>query len=110
MQAQRDCLNFLKSAVDRHADLVPEALARAAAYAGAGAAGLFVPGLVDPALIAAVVQGTTLSVNVLASPTALPAAALAALGVARISHGPFPWRAQMAAFAEGYRAAVAHQA
>ena len=100
---------FLKAKPDQHADLVPEALARAAAYAAAGASGFFVPGLVDPDLMAAVVKGTPLPVNAIASPTQQPAAVLASLGVARISHGPFPWNAAMAAFAEGWRKATAHQ-
>lgn len=101
---------FLKAPADQHAALIPEALARAAAYAAAGAAGFFVPGLVDPVLMAAIVKGTPLPVNAIASPAQQPAAVLAAAGVARISHGPFPWNAAMAAFVEGWRAATAHQA
>lgn len=98
---------FLKAPAERHAELMPEALARLGAYAGAGTSGVFVPGLVDPGLIRAVVEGSALPVNVLMSPAAPPAAALAALGVARLSHGPFPWRTQMASFAEGFRQEVA---
>lgn len=101
---------FLKAKPDQHAGLLPEALARAAAYAAAGASGFFVPGLVDPGLMAAVVRGTPLPVNAIASPAQQPAAVLASLGVARISHGPFPWNAAMAAFVDGWRAATAHQA
>ncbi len=101
---------FLKAPADTHKSLLPEVLARAATYAAAGASGFFVPGLIDPALMTAVVQGTTLPVNAMASPTQQPAPVLAGLGVARISHGPFPWRAAMAAFADGWRAATAHQA
>ena len=100
---------FLKSPPEQHASLVPEALARAAIYAAAGASGVFVPGLTDPGLISAVVKGTPLPVNVVVSPTQQPASVLAGLGVARISHGPFPWRDSMAALAQGWRAAVAHQ-
>ena len=100
---------FLKVAPEQHAGLVPEALARATAYAGAGASGFFVPGLVDPALMTAIVKGTHLPVNAIASPAQQPAAVLASLGVARISHGPFPWNAAMAAFVDGWRAATAHQ-
>lgn len=100
---------FLKSPPDQHAARVAEALARAALYATAGASGFFVPGLVDPDLLRAIVQGTSLPVNAIASPAQQPAAVLASLGVARISHGPFPWRAAMAGFVEGFRAATAHQ-
>lgn len=101
---------FLKAPADQHASLLAEAIERANAYAKAGASGFFVPGLIDPALISALIATTSLPVNLLCSPTALPAAALAALGAARLSHGPFPWRAQMAALASGYAAATAHQA
>ncbi|MGL6210461.1 MAG: isocitrate lyase/PEP mutase family protein [Paracoccaceae bacterium] len=107
MNARTDL--FLKAPADQHAGLVPEALARAAAYAAAGASGFFVPGLVDPALMQAVTKGTPLPVNAMASPAQMPAATLAEVGVARISHGPFPWRAAMVALADGWRAATAHQ-
>ena len=59
--------------------------------------------------MAAVVQGTPLPVNAMASPTQQPASVLANLGVARISHGPFPWYAAMAALVDGWRAATKHQ-
>ncbi len=100
---------FLQSPPDGHARLVAEALDRAQAYAAAGAAGLFVPGLTDPALIAAVVKGSPLPVNIMMSPQAPDPATLASLGVARLSHGPFPWYAHMAALAEGWANATVHQ-
>ncbi len=100
---------FLKAPADQHESLLAEAIARAQAYAAAGASGFFAPGLTDPALISALIAITTLPVNLLISPSAPPAATLAALGAARLSHGPFPWRAQMAALAAGYATATAHQ-
>lgn len=100
---------FLKAPVEQHAAHLPEAIERAQAYAKAGASGFFAPGLTDPALIAALIATTTLPVNLMMSPSAPPAATLAALGAARLSHGPFPWRAQMAALTAGYFAATAHQ-
>jgi 2-methylisocitrate lyase-like PEP mutase family enzyme len=63
-----------------------EALARSAAYAQAGADSLFVPGLVDPAGIAALASGP-LPVTVMAGPGAPPVAELAAAGAVRISLG-----------------------
>ncbi len=66
---------------------VEEVARRAARYAEAGADGLFVPGLADPADIAAVVAATALPVNVMALPTLPPLAALKALGVRRLSAG-----------------------
>ncbi len=98
---------FLKSPVENHAALLPEAIARAQAYAAAGASGFFAPGLTDPALIGALITANTLPVNLLISPSAPPRATLASLGAARLSHGPFPWRAQMAALTTGYHAARA---
>jgi 2-methylisocitrate lyase-like PEP mutase family enzyme len=66
---------------------VAETLARAARYRAAGANGLFAPGVVDPAEIAALVAGTDMPVNVLAW-TGLPEAdRLRALGVRRLSAG-----------------------
>ena len=100
---------FLKSPADQHPAHLPEAIERAQAYAKAGASGFFAPGLTDPALISALIATTMLPVNILISPSAPPEATLAALGAARLSHGPFPWRAQMAALAAGYAAATAHQ-
>ena len=100
---------FLKAPADQHAAHLAEAIERSNAYAKAGASGFFAPGLIDPALISALIATTTLPVNLLISPTAPPAATLAALGAARLSHGPFPWRAQMAALATGYAEATAHQ-
>jgi 2-methylisocitrate lyase-like PEP mutase family enzyme len=80
----------------RHAGLVPEAIARGQAYAAAGADGFFVPGLVDHALIAQICAGVDLPVNVMRVGDA-SVADLVGAGVARISHGPGPYRAAMAA-------------
>jgi 2-methylisocitrate lyase-like PEP mutase family enzyme len=76
--------------------LVAATLERARAYADAGAGGLFVPFLADPRCIAAICEGSPLPVNVLWSKPCGERAALAALGVARISHGHQPWAAAMA--------------
>lgn len=78
------------------AALVAETLERARAYAEAGAGGLFVPFLADAGCIAAICEGSPLPVNVLWSPACGDRAALAKLGVARISHGHQPWAAAMA--------------
>jgi 2-methylisocitrate lyase-like PEP mutase family enzyme len=87
---------FLQSAPDRHdAAMVKAALERAAAYAAAGASGLFVPGIWRAEHIRAVCAGTPLPVNVMMMSTLPPPAELARLGVARISHGPGPYRAAM---------------
>ncbi|GLY77878.1 hypothetical protein Airi01_061450 [Actinoallomurus iriomotensis] len=64
-----------------------ETLTRAAAYADAGASGIFVPGVTDVETVAALVEGTTLPLNVMAGPGAPDVATLAGLGVSRISLG-----------------------
>ena len=78
----------------RHAPLVDEAIERAAAYAQAGASGFFVPGLSNPDLIGRVCEAVALPVNIMMRP-GMDAKALAGLGVARISHGPGPYRAMI---------------
>jgi 2-methylisocitrate lyase-like PEP mutase family enzyme len=60
---------------------------RAAAFVAAGACGIFVPGVVDPATISALVDAVGVPLNILAGPGAPPIPALAALGVARVSLG-----------------------
>ncbi len=75
--------------------LVGTAIERAKAYADAGASGLFVPFLGDHATIAAICEGSPLPVNILWAPGRGDRATLAALGVARISHGHGPWAAAM---------------
>ncbi|NJM81359.1 MAG: isocitrate lyase/phosphoenolpyruvate mutase family protein [Tabrizicola sp.] len=82
---------FLKAAPDRgHASLLDDAVARAAAYAEAGADGFFVPGLADRTLIRGLCERVTLPVNVMtADPQDI--SDLAACGVSRISFGPSPY-------------------
>lgn len=89
------------------AAMVDRALECARAWADAGASGLFVPGLADEALIARACEGSPLPVNVMASPKTPPKARLAALGVARISHGPGPYRLAMRALEAAAREALA---
>lgn len=71
---------------------VDAVLARAALYAEAGADGIFVPGLADPADIRSIAAGIRLPLNVLPHPS-LAVAALGELGVRRVSSGSLPYRA-----------------
>lgn len=87
---------FLKRPREQHRDGLGEAVERAHAYAEAGASGFFVPGLADPDLIGRLCEKSRLPVNVMAAPGLPDTALLGALGVARISHGPGPYRAAMA--------------
>lgn len=99
---------FLNAAPAEHTpDLVASALERAAAYAEAGASGYFVPGLVDEELIRCVCEGTSLPFNVMWFPGVPEAKRLAELGVARISHGPGPYRLAMKALEEAAKTAFA---
>ncbi|HZX27643.1 MAG TPA: isocitrate lyase/phosphoenolpyruvate mutase family protein [Telluria sp.] len=67
--------------------MVEEVLARCAAYAQAGADGIFPLAVTDPQSIRAIAAGTALLLNVIAWPGQAAAADLAALGVRRISAG-----------------------
>ncbi|MCW3844913.1 isocitrate lyase/phosphoenolpyruvate mutase family protein [Micromonospora yasonensis] len=71
----------------RGAGGVRETVARAEAYLAAGADGVFVPGMVDPETVAALVAAIPAPLNVLAGPGAPAVPELAKLGVARISLG-----------------------
>ncbi len=66
---------------------VSETLTRATRYRDAGCDGIFVPAASAPADIAALVAGTALPVNVMLVPTLPSMAALARLGIRRVSAG-----------------------
>jgi 2-methylisocitrate lyase-like PEP mutase family enzyme len=76
-------------------------------YAAHGADGLFVPGLVDAALIERLVQASPLPVNLMAAAGTPPLATLRALGVARLSHGPGPYLQAMRALEDAARGVAA---
>ena len=98
---------FLSAPADMHdAAMVDAAIERARAYADAGASGLFVPGLVDLKLLERVCSGSTLPVNFMAFNGAPGAAQVAQTGVARISHGPGPFRLAMKALIDAARVAL----
>jgi len=83
---------FFQRPTEQHDDaMVIEAIARANAYADAGADGLFVPGLADIRLIARVAEGSPLPLNIMVSDDTPALQALAEHGVARVSHGPRPY-------------------
>jgi len=70
---------------------VGAALDRAKTYAGAGASGLFIPGLRDDALIGRICEGVELPVTVMIMDGIPPVDRLRELGVSRISYGPIPY-------------------
>lgn len=98
---------FFQSAPEHHdLGMIEAALERGRLYAEAGADGLFVPGLVDGGLIARLVKASPLPVNIMVGERTPPAARLAELGVARISHGPGPYLLVMRALENAARAAL----
>ena len=98
---------FLKAKQAEHDDsMVDAALERAAAYADAGASGFFARGLADLRLLARLCAGSKLPVNFMAWPGTPPASEIAAAGIARISHGPYPYKLAMKALAEAARAVM----
>jgi 2-methylisocitrate lyase-like PEP mutase family enzyme len=100
---------FLKAKPDAHDRAgVDHALERARAYADAGASGFFVPGMMDEGLIARVCEGSPLPVNIMMFAGVPGPRRLGELGVARVSHGPGPYRQAMAAVTEAARAALAY--
>jgi len=92
---------FLKTYPAKHDEgQLEEALQRAAAYAEAGASGLFAPGLRDPELIEKLCERSSLPINILALPDTPPTKTMAQLGVARISYGAAPYRQMAQALTE----------
>lgn len=98
---------FVNARTDTHwqrdGDLA-ETLRRVRAYADAGADGIFVPGLREPADIEAVVREVDLPLNVLHDPCGPGVAELAALGVRRVSTGSLLFRVALAATVDAARA------
>jgi len=92
---------FIQAKPDTHDEaMVDAALARAQVYAEAGASGIFVPVLANLPLLESFCKASPLPVNFMVWPGAPGAAEVAATGVARISHGPFPWKLAMNALKE----------
>lgn len=85
---------FLKLKEDEEA-LVHCAIERGRAFADAGASGFFVPRLADPRQVERVVREVPLPLNLIAFPDAPSKGDWITAGVARISHGPFPFRRLM---------------
>ena len=87
--------------------LVEEVIERGRAFADAGASGFFVPRLGDPRHAEQVARDVALPLNLIAFPGAPPKRQWAEAGVARISHGPFPFRRLMEQLAANAREAMA---
>jgi 2-methylisocitrate lyase-like PEP mutase family enzyme len=85
---------------EKHLGLLDQAVARAQAYASAGASGFFAPGLADDGLIAKLCEAVAIPVNIMMMGGVSPPKRLAELGVARVSYGPGPYRAMMSKLKE----------
>ena len=98
---------FLKAPMETHDPaMVDHALERAIAYADAGASGFFVPLLGDLKLLERMCNSSPLPINFMTFPGCSSNRELAAVGVARISHGPFPQLELMKQFEEAARGAI----
>ena len=99
---------FLKAPQETHgAAMLDEAIERVRAYAEAGASGFFVPMLGDLDMLRRLCGESPIPVNFMTYPGCPSTAEVAATGVARISHGPFPYMALMGQLEEAARAALA---
>jgi 2-methylisocitrate lyase-like PEP mutase family enzyme len=84
---------FVRAGDRDPAAVLAEAIERGRAYLDAGAACVFVPGLLDEPTVTALVEGIGQHrVSVINVPGSLPQARLAELGVARVSFGPWTQR------------------
>lgn len=97
---------FFQTPPEQHDDImVDETIARAHAYAEAGADGLFAPGLADIALITRLAKECPLPLNIMVGGSTPRLRVLAENGVARVSHGPGPYIMVIKALEEAARAA-----
>jgi 2-methylisocitrate lyase-like PEP mutase family enzyme len=98
---------FLKAPQETHDEaMLDEAIARVRAYAEAGASGFFAPMLGDLEMLRRLCSESPIPVNFMTYPGCPSNAEIAATGVARISHGPFPFMALMVQLEEAARAAI----
>ena len=99
---------FLKAPQETHdAAMLDEAIERVRAYAEAGASGFFVPMLGDLGMLRRLCEESPIPVNFMTYAGCPSKADVAATGVARISHGPFPYLALMGQLEKAAREALA---
>jgi 2-methylisocitrate lyase-like PEP mutase family enzyme len=85
---------FLKARAETHdSALTDQAIERGRAYAAAGANGFFIPGLANLSLVERICRAVNLPVNAMHLPNGPSRADWANAGIARVSHGPFPFMA-----------------
>ena len=97
---------FVQAGDRPRADVVADAVERGRAFLDAGAACVFVPGLLDEPTVVQLVEGIgERRVSVINVPGSLPQERLQQLGVARVSFGPWTQRLALTAFADFARSA-----
>jgi 2-methylisocitrate lyase-like PEP mutase family enzyme len=85
---------FLKAKAEAHdSALADRAIERGKAYADAGANGYFVPGLGNLELVERICRAIRIPVNAMHLPGGPTRSEWASAGIARVSHGPFPFMA-----------------
>ena len=99
---------FLKAKAEAHdSALADQAIERGQAYAAAGANGYFIPGLADLKLVERICRAVPIPVNAMHLPGGPSRADWAGAGIARVSHGPFPFMAMQTWLEAEARAALA---
>jgi 2-methylisocitrate lyase-like PEP mutase family enzyme len=99
---------FLKAKPEAHdSALADAAVERGKAYADAGVNGYFIPGLADLSLVERITKAIDLPVNAMHLPSGPSRADWAGAGIARVSHGPFPYMAMQEWLTGEARAALA---
>jgi len=99
---------FLKADRSTHdRALVDAAIERGRAYAEAGANGFFIPALANLALVELICRSVPLPINAMHLPGGPSRTEWAAAGIARVSHGPFPFYAMQKWLEEEALAALA---
>lgn len=97
---------FLASDNREPAQVLADAIARGRAFLDAGASCVFVPGRLDAPTISELADAFGPGkLSVLGMPGSFPLVELAAIGVARVSYGPYPQRLALDALA-GHAAAL----
>ena len=98
---------FLKAPAAAHDSAVADqTIERGKAYADAGINGYFIPGLADLALVEKICRAVGVPINAMHLPNGPTRAQWASAGIARVSHGPFPYMDLMAKFEEMAREAI----
>jgi 2-methylisocitrate lyase-like PEP mutase family enzyme len=99
---------FLKAKPEGHdSALADQAIERGRAYAEAGVNGYFIPGLANLELVKRITDAVPIPVNAMHLPGGPSRSDWANAGIARVSHGPFPYMAMQQWLAEQAKAALA---